>query len=268
MAIVRTNPARTRWSVVASCALLASCGGVENGEAPHRGGTAALGSLHEIRYVVAGKESRAALYVPSGYDRSEHEWPMIVFLHGLGERGDDNRAQTTVGLYPAIAERPERFPCLVLMPQCPSDRVWTELFVDWARDLPPATEHVDAALDAVLADYRVDRGRIAFTGLSMGGFGVLLHGPATIDRWCAVVAICGGGKAEHAPVLAKKPLWLIHGADDPVVPSRLSEELFAAVKAAGGDVALTIYDGVGHASWNRAYRDPRVVEFLLAPRDR
>lgn len=225
-----------------------------------------MGRLVDLEFEVDGAARRAALYLPAAYETSSHDWPLVVFLHGLGERGDDNVAQTRVGIYSAIEDHPERFPCLVLMPQCPGDRVWKSLPADWARDLPSASDHVDAALATVLENHRVDRSRIALTGISMGGFGALLHGATTIDRWCAIVAVCGGGRTEDAPSLAKKPLWLIHGGADPIVPDRLSRELFAAVKEAGGTVELSIYEGVGHDSWNRAYRDRNVIEFLLARR--
>jgi predicted peptidase len=153
-----------------------------------------------------------------------------------------------------------------LMPQCPGDSVWVSLAASWARDLPSAADHVDAALSVALRDYRVDEARVALTGLSMGGFGTLIHGAATIDRWCALVAVCGGGRDEDATALARRPLWLLHGAADPIVPKELSLAVHDSVRAAGGNVKLTLYEGVGHNAWDRAYRDPAVIEFLLAER--
>lgn len=251
---------------VASCVFAGACGIGESDESRSNRSEVDLGRLHEITYAVDGSSFRAALYVPAEYDKAQADWPLIVFLHGLGERGDDNVAQTSVGLYPAIRANPARFPCLVLLPQCPDDRVWTTLAADWAKELPPATDHIDAALEAVVSGWRVDRARIALTGLSMGGFGTLIHGATTIDRYCALVAVCGGGREEDASRLATKPLWLIHGGSDPIVPVRTSREMFEAVSAVGGEVKLDIYDGVGHDSWNRAYGDPRVIEFLLEAR--
>lgn len=251
---------------VASCVFAGACGIGESNETRSNQGEVELGRLHEVSYTVEGSSFRAALYVPADYDDSRTDWPLIVFLHGLGERGGDNVAQTTVGMYPAIRANPERFPCLVLLPQCPDDRLWTTLAADWAKELPPATDHIDAALEAVVSGWRVDRARIALTGLSMGGFGTLIHGARTIDRYCALVAVCGGGQLSDASRLATKPLWLIHGGADPIVPVRTSREMFEAVSAVGGDVKLDVYDGVGHDSWNRAYGDPRVIEFLLEKR--
>lgn len=224
-----------------------------------------MGTLEEIEFTVTetGEKRKARLYVPADYSTSNRDYPLIVFLHGLGERGSDDLAQTRVGIYKAIAAHPERFPCLVLMPQCPLDRVWVELESGWAKGIPNAEAHIESALGATLMRYRVDESRIALTGLSMGGFGTLIHGPRNIERYRALVAVCGGGRTEDAPILARRPLWLLHGAADPLVPKDLSQQMHDAVLAAHGDVRITLYPGVGHNSWDLAYGDPEVVEFLI-----
>ncbi len=223
------------------------------------------GRVIDLEFEAGGARRVAALWVPAGYDASAADWPLIVFLHGLGERGDDGR-QKSVGIFPAIEAHPERFPCLVLMPQCPLDSTWVAIDADWARAFAPAEDHVDAAIAETQRRYRVDRARVALTGLSMGGFGTLMYGAPRADRFCALVAICGAGRASDASALAKRPLWLIHGEADPLVPASTSKEMARAVIAAGGDVRYTGYAGVGHDSWTRAYGDPEVIAFLLAKR--
>ncbi len=247
------------------CSFAIACASNPSGErTPDPGAEGELmGRLVDVRFEVEGAPRRAALYVPAGYEASDSRWPLIVFLHGLGERGDDARAQTTVGIYSAIKAHPERFPCLVLMPQCPLDRVWVTLSASWANGIPDAEDHIEAALAATLAQYRVDPSRIALTGLSMGGFGTLVYGAKHVDRYRALVAVCGGGRAEDAAALATRPLWLLHGDADPIVPPQSSQDMHDSVKAAGGDVTLTFFPGVGHNSWDRAYEKPEVIAFLL-----
>ncbi len=223
------------------------------------------GRFVDLEFDAGGGKRIAVLYVPAAYDGSDHAWPLVVFLHGLGERGDDGK-QRTVGIGPAIEKNPERFPCLVLMPQCPSDRTWTKIDADWARAFEPAEDQIDAAIAETERRYRVDERRVALTGLSMGGFGTLMYGARRIDRFCALVAVCGAGRLTDAPALATRPLWLIHGESDPTVPSRLSKDIARAVIVAGGDVRFTGYAGVGHNAWDRAYGDPEVIRFLLAER--
>lgn len=244
-------------------ALLLGSGCGASGDSPsHRAG---FGRVVDLAFEVGGRQRRAAVYVPRGYDESGRSWPLIVFLHGLGERGDDGREQMQ-GLLPAIEEHPERFPCLVLMPQCPADRVWVEIDASWARGHPSAPEHIDAALAAARREYRVDGARIALTGLSMGGFGTLIHGARRAQDFSAMVALCGGGRVEDAPTLARVPLWLIHGARDEVVPESSSTRMVEAVRAAGGDVRFTSYADLAHDVWSRAYHDPEVIAFLLGSR--
>lgn len=213
---------------------------------------------------VDGRVVRASVWVPPDYD-PDREWPLIVFLHGLGERGEDGLGQTRVGIGPAILKNPERFPCLVLLPQCPSDRLWSSLDASWASGIPGAADVVEASLQHVLEEYSVDPERIALTGLSMGGFGTFLYGADHVDRYRALVPICGGGDVSDAASLAKRPIWVIHGGSDTLVLPELSREMVAAIQKEGGDVRYTEYEGVGHDSWTRAYADPDVIDFLLDP---
>ena len=221
------------------------------------------GRFERFSFPVDGAERTAVMWVPAAYDARDGDWPLVVFLHGLGERGDDARRHVEVGLGRAIDADPSRFPCLVLMPQCPRDSIWVDVDEGWAREFASAEAHVDAAFEEARRRYRVDEARVALTGLSMGGFGTFMHGAHRTDRYRRMVAVCGGGHPEDAPALARVPMWVLHGGADPVVPASYSRRMVDAIRAAGGDVRYTEYEGVGHNSWDRAYGDPEVIRFLI-----
>lgn len=223
------------------------------------------GEMVHLRIPVGEAIQPAVLWVPAGEAPAEG-WPMIVFLHGLGERGKDGE-HLQVGLPRQIEQHPERFPCLVLMPQCPADRVWVKIGSKWSHGLKDAEKHIDAALDYVLAHQHVDEHRIALTGLSMGGFGTWVYGAEHVDRFCRLAPLCGGGHQEDAEALARRPLWVFHGSADPVVPVTESRKMVEAVREAGGTVRYTEYDGVGHDCWDRAYADARLIRWLLGHDD-
>ncbi|HOV75536.1 MAG TPA: dienelactone hydrolase family protein [Candidatus Hydrogenedentes bacterium] len=203
---------------------------------------------------VGGVDRRYVVYVPREYT-PDKAWPLILFLHGAGERGDDGLLQTEVGIGHAIRLNPDRFPCLVVMPQCPKDVWWHEV-----------PEHIAAALEDALEAYRADPERIYLTGLSMGGFGTWIYGAAHVDTFAAFMPICGGGNPADAAKLAARPVWAFHGADDDTVPPEKSREMVEAVRRAGGHVQYTEYPGTGHNSWDNAYGDPASIPWLLKQR--
>jgi len=194
------------------------------------------------------------VYVPKNFD-STSKWPLIVFLHGRGERGKDGILQTKVGLYPAIQRDPDRFPCIVLMPQCPVDRMWGSGF-----------DIIDATLERTLNEYPIDKDRIYLTGLSMGGYGAWLYGAERNGTFAAILPICGGGKVSDAPRLAKIPIWAFHGAADALVNPEASRAMVEAVQRAGGNVQYTEYPGVAHNAWDLTYGNAEVIAWLLAQR--
>ncbi len=181
----------------------------------------------------------------------------MLFLHGSAERGRDGRKQTKVGLGPVLQEYPDPWPALVVMPQCPPGERWTG----------PAADAALLALALAQHDYPVDESRIYLTGVSMGGYGSFAIAASDSERFAAVVPVCGGGQPETmAPRLRSVPLWVFHGAADDVVPVDRSREMVAAIRAAGGDVRYTEYPGVGHASWDVAYREQALSDWLFAQR--
>lgn len=203
---------------------------------------------------VNGVERTYAVYVPADYTPKK-AWPLIMFLHGAGERGDDGIIQTQVGIGPAIQAHPDRFPCIVVMPQCPKTGWWDVAEAD-----------IDLALSQTRASYNVDPKRIYLTGLSMGGFGTWGYGARRLDVYAALMPVCGRGNAADAPALAKKPIWAFHGAKDSVVPVQNSRDMVEAVRRAGGDVRYTEYPELDHNSWDAAYGDADAIRWLLGCR--
>jgi len=194
---------------------------------------------------------RYAVYVPHDY-RPDKAWPAIVFLHGIGERGDDGLLQTEVGIGRAIRRHADWFPCLVVLPQCPDDVLWDK-----------ALDAIDAALAKTRDEYHVDPRRISLTGLSMGGFATWMYGAQRLDVYAALMPICGGGRSEDAEALAGVPIRAFHGAQDEKVPPGASRRMVEAVKQAGGNIKYTEFPGVDHNAWDPAYEDRANIKWLL-----
>jgi predicted peptidase len=205
--------------------------------------------------VTTNGEARSyVLYVPKDYN-SSRKWPVILFLHGSGERGDDGLKQSEVGIGAAIRMGSERFPALVVMPQCKTGKHWADEMADYALN----------ALDQTIKNYNVDKSRLYLTGLSMGGYGSWTIGIQHPDMFAAIVPICGGG--DPMPVAQKlkdEPIWVFHGGADPTVPVDQSRNIVAALKAAGSSVKYTEYPGVGHNSWDKAYGEKDLTDWLFA----
>ena len=210
---------------------------------------------------------------------AENPLPLVVFLHGAGERGDDNTAQLRHFPERWVSEPHlgKRHPAFVLAVQCPENEAWSG--VDRREDgtwhvgaptVAPAMQAVETLIRELSADPAVDSSRIYLTGLSMGGFGswdlVARHG----DWFAAVVPICGGGDVANAPAIVATgtPIWNVHGDADGVVPVDLSRKTITAIRDAGGTVGHTELPGVGHDSWNWAYGPTGVVEWMFAQRRR
>ena len=204
-----------------------------------------------------GQTYRYAVWVPADYAPAKR-WPVVLFLHGMGESGSDGEFHTTVGLGKAIRGHPERFGALVVMPQLPVGCRWEGPMQDLAL----------ATLDATLREYNGDRDRIALTGLSLGGYGTWLLGGRHPEKFCALLPICGGGNPADAAKLARVPIWCFHGDADAAVPVERSREMVEAVRAAGGEARYTELPGVEHNSWDPTYGDPDVIKWMLAQRRR
>jgi predicted peptidase len=198
---------------------------------------------------------RYLLYLPKGYgEKKEQKWPLMLFLHGAGERGNDLNLVKKHGP-PKLVDQGKEFPFIIVSPQCPSESWWTEQL-----------DALTALLDDVQAKYAVDPDRVYLTGLSMGGFGTWALACRYPERFAAIAPICGGGEWFLAPRLKNVPVWAFHGAKDPVVPLRESTEMVESLKKAGGDVQLTVYPEAQHDSWTETYNNPKLYDWFLSHR--
>ena len=202
------------------------------------------------------------LFTPRGYHADDKQWPLMLFLHGLGECGDNELERVKIHGPAKLVESQPDFPFVVVTPQClpPAGGM---------KDVPTAwkPEPLIQLVDHVVAQMRIDPARVYVTGLSMGGYGTWRLVAAHPDRFAAALPICGGGEpGEMAGTLRRVPIWAFHGARDPVVPLSASQEMVDAVERAGGDVRLTVYPDVAHDSWTQTYNNREVYDWLLSHR--
>ncbi len=206
-------------------------------------------------------KSEYLLFLPKEYDaRGKKKWPVIVFLHGAGERGTDIWRAAIHGPTKYIKQHPD-FPFILVTPLCPDRHEWSD-------------EMVLAILDEVTEKHAVDTNRIYLTGLSMGGYGAWSLATMFPERFAACAPICGGGttitillsamEKERGAALKKLPIWAFHGGKDPVVPLSESQDMVAAMKKIGNkDVKLTIYPEANHDSWTETYNNPELYKWFL-----
>jgi len=178
--------------------------------------------------------------------------PLIVQLHGAGERGEgkEDLCKVDVNGFSKVIKN-ESIDCIVIMPQCPLDTFWAA-----------KVESIVKFIEQLVCEYNVDEDRICLTGLSMGGYGTWFTAMARPDLFAAIAPICGGGMAWNADVL-KMPIWTFHGAEDSVVSPYQTDEMVSSLKKAGADVIYTRVDGVGHNVWENAY-NMELIEWLLS----
>ncbi len=226
-----------------------------------------------------GGELPYRIMYPEGYG-SGKAFPLLVFLHGAGERGSDNRAQLAHGakLFADSAVR-KAFPAIVVFPQCPANDYWPRVEVETRADggrqfsFPfyeasgPSLGLVSGLIDSLLAGGRVDADRVYLGGLSMGAMGsyeLLARRPNT---FAAAMLICGGGHPQLMGLYAPHtPLWIYHGDADNVVPPDMSRRMVRAAEALGIALRYSEYPGVGHDSWTPAFAEPELLKWLFAQR--
>ncbi|HYG77473.1 MAG TPA: alpha/beta fold hydrolase [Planctomycetota bacterium] len=197
-------------------------------------------------------EHRYLSFVPDEAKRDPaKKFPLILFLHGSGERGTDLNLVKVHGPPKIVeTEKGKTFPFIVISPQCPPGEWWL------AADL-------NDLLDEVCAKLPVDSERIYLTGLSMGGFGSWNLAAQYPDRFAAVVPICGGGDPEDVERIKNLPIWVFHGAKDIAVPLKMSEDMIASLKKVGSSAKLTVYPNAGHDSWTETYNNDELYQWLL-----
>lgn len=192
---------------------------------------------------------RYLLFLPAGYDDAAGNWPLMVFLHGAGERGDDLSLVKTYGP-PMLVEKTANFPFVLVSPQCAAGRQWEP-------------ERLLALVEDVVSRHRIDRRRIVLTGVSLGGYGTWMTAASDPARFAALAPVCGWGDPAWAACLRDVPSWILHGEDDEVIPITRSFEMRDALLAAGADVRFTPFPGVGHDAWTQAYAMADLYDWLL-----
>jgi len=220
---------------------------------------------------VAGTTYKYQVFLPDNWT-SKKVWPIILFLHGAGERGDDGLVQTQVGMGRAIRLDRDRFPAIVVIPQCRKE-IW------WAQS--PMDDLAIKSLEAATKEFHGDTKRTYLTGLSMGGYGTWHLAGKYPGRFAAIVPICGGVlmpeiSRQQSPddtkpysdaankIGNKTPVWIFHGGADEVVPVAESQRMAAALKVLGGELHYTEYPGVGHNSWDKAYAETEMLTWLFS----
>ena len=226
------------------------------------------------RAAVFEKGGKRLLYreiQPDGVDVSRR-YPLVLFLHGAGERGCDNRRQLVHGVKSLVSfSKTYSEPCFYLIPQCPEGRQWVT--VPWgskAHAIPESpSEELALALDLVrekVAQWPVDKGRIYITGISMGGYGTWDAIAREPGLFAAAIPICGGGDVACAERLKGLPIWAFHGSADGAVPVCRSRTMVEALRRAGGRVRYHEYPGAGHDVWTRTYANDVVLRWLFDQR--
>ena len=189
------------------------------------------------------------LYLPEDYEKKD-SWPLLLFLHGAGERGD-NLELVKVHGPPKLIHQGKQFPFIVVSPQCPKNQWWDTLILD-------------ALLNEMADKHRVDMDRVYVTGLSMGGFGTWSIAARFPHRFAAIAPICGGGETFWTKRFPHLPVWAFHGAKDEAVPLRRSQELVDSLNKRRANVKFTVYPEAAHDSWTETYDNPELYTWLLA----
>lgn len=192
-------------------------------------------------------------YLPENYDENQ-KYPLVIFLHGAGERGDDLDVAVRHGYMKYVRENGREYPFICVAPQCPHGKYWGCY-----------TESLLAFIDDICSTLPIDLDRVYLTGLSMGGTGTWMLAMADPERFAAIAPVCGSGIYWHGTVLAKMPIFMYHGDCDDIVPMYESANMLHSVNKHGNNNArLKVCYGVGHNAWDYAYTDDELLEWMLA----
>ena len=195
--------------------------------------------------------------LPKDYSNAKKTtWPLILFLHGMGERGDDLELVKIHGI-PKIVKTQEDFPFIAISPQCPIEYVWAD---------KKMLRALESLVLKIIKNYRIDKTRVYVTGLSMGGYGTWALATRRPDLFAAAVPICGGGDPATVNILKNLPIWVFHGGLDKVVLAEESEKMVRALEKAGGKVRYTLYPEAYHDSWTETYDNSALYDWMLSNR--
>lgn len=221
-----------------------------------------------------GLELQYRILKPVDYDSSK-SYPLVLFLHGAGERGDDNFSQLKWGVsHLAEPKMREKYPAFVVAPQVPEGEYWSTLtsMRDTSSFTQPMAKEPSTPmkltiqlLDELQQKFSIDTNRLYVTGISMGGFGTFDIIQRHANKFAAAVPICGGGDVTSAFMLTDIPIWAFHGTDDEVVDPEFSRSMIQAIRIAGGSPGYTEYPDEGHVgAWIQAYRNPHLYEWMFS----
>ncbi|MGH8253976.1 MAG: dienelactone hydrolase family protein [Steroidobacteraceae bacterium] len=232
---------------LAACSALAGCAQdkwiLAEGQHPQ-------GYEARVTQVVGGK---FLLFLPSGFQaHGKTRYPLLIFLHGSGEAGDDLEKVKAHGPPEFVASRPD-FPFIVASPQSASDSTFDPVALN-------------AMLDELLARLPIDKDRVYLTGLSLGGIWSYGWASRNPERFAAIAPVCGRWDPGDACKLKNMPIWAFHGALDDAVPIEGDKAMIAAINACGGNAKLSVYPDIGHNVWDAAYGEPKLYEWLLQQR--
>lgn len=208
---------------------------------------------HEMKYSATVKKEvnmNYLLYLPDEYVKDGTKFPLVLFLHGSGERGNDVKKVEKHGP-PKLISQGKKFPFILVSPQCPDGERWD-----------PFT--LNSLLDYIMDNYKVDRSRVYLTGLSMGGFGTWDLAIRYPDKFAAIAPVCGGGDDSKVCALKNVPAWVFHGKLDNVVSPQESEKMVKALRDCGGDAQFTLYPDANHDSWTKTYENDEFYIWMLS----
>ncbi len=232
--------------------------------------------LYQKHLYISGTDTLPyRLLLPENYDASK-KYPLIYFLHGAGERGNDNEKQLVHGAKLFLKDSVRRnFPAIIVFPQCPSNSFWSnvdfkmqdgkrQFFFPEAREATMAMQMAQGLLKKLLKQYKVEKKQVYVGGLSMGGMGTFEIVHRNPKLFAAATPICGGGNTAWASQMKKSKWWIFHGAKDDVVPPYLSQQMADALKANGALIKFTLYPEANHNSWDAAFSEPDFLPWLFA----
>ena len=214
------------------------------------------------------------MLLPNNFDPSK-KYPLVIFLHGMGERGTDNNTQLAHGSK-LFKDSMDKYPAIVIFPQCPPTDYWANLTrpneggrnrqfkFNLEEDPKPSLAAVIYLINSKLAEKFIDNDRLYISGLSMGGFGAFELMWRIPEKIAAALPICGGASRESAIKMTQYPVWIFHGVDDSVVHPRFSMSMVKAIQQAGGKAKISLYPGVDHNSWDNAFNEPDYLKWMFS----
>ena len=228
-------------------------------------------TLFEARLHIEGNDTLPyRLYRSEKAQKTTEAPPLVVFLHGAGERGNENTAQLTHCIHFFLDDTiTNNYPFLLVAPQCPEGQRWVN--TDWSlpehqmENEPTAAMHgVFTLIDSLVESGSVDSTHIYICGLSMGSFGVWDALQRQPKRFAAAIAICGGGDPAYAEPMKDIPVYIFHGIRDGIVMPSRSIQMYEALRDAGSRKALLVtYPELGHECWNKAFSTPTIFQWLF-----